>query len=470
MRFQIKLLILFLLLFILSASLLFLFYNQIKREITVAVQQDLENVIHSVHYSSQKLSNEKMPDQSFLKTFIDSVKINSKIQEVSIVGNNNQIVASSNPRKVGKHQLVNDQIVVVKEIFGREDSIGKHERYQVTIPIEREKKLVGLVQTSIVVNDVDSMMDNLFMKDTIIAVATLFLLFIIFYEVLRRLNRPVSLLVRASKRIAEGETYIQVQYKKKGELSNLVQAFNLMASRIEAQRVIETQYRDLERRAILSETAATLAHEIRNPLNCINLTVDVLIDSISAGGGNESDRELLVNVKREVQRLNKMVTDFLAMGKPMPLSMSTFTLSDLADEVHLLIKRQLIDKKIEILIDIGNEQDIYADREQIRLVLLNLLLNAVAAIEISGQILLSAEIVGADMIIRVSDNGSGINESDLQNVFEPYFTTKIDGAGLGLALVKRIIEEHGGSISALNNLSCGMTFKIVIPNVKEEHG
>jgi signal transduction histidine kinase len=470
MRFQIKLLVLFLLLFILSASLLFLFYNQIKHEITVAVQQDLENVIHSVHYSSQKLSNEKMPDQSFLKTFIDSVKNNSKIQEISIVGNNNQIVASSNPHKVGKHQLVNDQIVVVKEIFGREDSIGKHERYQVTIPIEREKKLVGLIQTSIVVNNVDSMMDNLFMKDAIIAVITLFLLFIIFYEVLRRLNHPVSLLVRASKRIAEGETYVQVQYKKKGELSNLVQAFNLMASRIEAQRVIETQYRDLERRAILSETAATLAHEIRNPLNCINLTVDVLIDSIAAGGGNESDRELLVNVKHEVQRLNKMVTDFLAMGKPMPLSMSTFTLRDLADEVHLLIKRQLIDKKIEMLIDIGNQQDIHADREQIRLVLLNLLLNAVAATEKSGQILLSVECVEADIIIRVSDNGSGINESDLQKVFEPYFTTKADGAGLGLALVKRIVEEHNGSISALNNPSRGVTFKITIPNAKEKHG
>jgi signal transduction histidine kinase len=470
MRFQIKLLFLFLLLFILSASLLFLFYNQIKHEITAAVQQDLENVIHSVHYSSQKLSNEKMPDQSFLKTFIDSVKINSKIQEVSIVGNNNQIVASSNPHKVGKHQLVNDQIVVVKEIFGREDSTGKHERYQVTIPIERGNKLVGLVQTSIVVNNVDSMMDSLFMNDAIIAVITLFIIFIIFYEVLRRLNHPVSLLVRASKRIAEGEMYVQVQYKKKGELSNLVQAFNRMASRIEAQRVIETQYRDLERRAILSETAATLAHEIRNPLNCINLTVDELIDSNSAGKGNESDRELLVNIKCEVQRLNKMVTDFLAMGKPMPLSMSTFTLRDLADEVHLLIKRQLIDKKIEMLIDIGSGQEIYADREQIRLVLLNLLLNAVAATEKSGQILLGAEIDDADTILRVSDNGSGINENNLQKIFEPYFTTKADGAGLGLALVKRIVEEHGGSISASNNPSSGVTFKIIIPNVKEEHG
>lgn len=470
MRFQIKLLILFLLLFIFSASLLLLFYNQIKREISISVQQDLENVIHSVHYSSRKLSNEKMPDQTFLNSFIDSLKNNSKIQEISIVGNNNQIVASSNPHKIGKHQQVNDQIVVVKETFGREDSVGKHERYQVTIPIEREKKLVGLVQTSIVVNSVDSMMDNLFMKYAVIAVTTLFLLFIIFYGAFHRMNRPVSMLIRASKRIAEGETYVQVQCEKRGELSNLVQAFNFMASRIEEQRVIETQYRDLERKAIFSETAATLAHEIRNPLNCINLTVDVLIDSVSAGGGNASDLELLVNVKHEVHRLNKMVTDFLAMGKPMPIFMAAFKLYELVDEVHLLIKRQLVDNEIELQINIDKEFDLHADREQMRLVFLNLLLNAIAAIGKSGKIIVNVKIDGGNTVVYVIDNGSGIKESDLQNVFEPYFTTKTDGAGLGLALVKRIVEEHCGSISVSNNPSRGVTFDVRIPNVKEMCG
>lgn len=463
MRFHFKLLVLFLLLFIFSASLLILFYNQIRNEISNAVQQDLERIVHSVHFSSSNLSNEKKPDHAFLSHFIDSLKNNSKVQEISIAGNNNRIAASSNPRKVGNHQTVNDQIVIVKETFGSADSAGKHERYKVTVPIVRDKKLVGLVQTGIIINNVESIMNDLFLKDAVIAVIFLFLLFIVFYEAFRRLNLPVSQLVLASKRIAEGEKFVQVQYENKGELRKLIHAFNFMAEKIEEQRSIEEQYRDLERKAILSETAAILAHEIRNPLNCINLNVDVLIDNAPEG----EDRDMLVTIKQEVQRLNKMVTDFLAMGKPMPLSKSIFRVLDLINEVAMLIKRQLTDNGIYHFIEVDQTLEIYADREQMRLVLLNLLLNAIQASNKSGRILLSSKATSCGTLIKVSDNGCGITKENLQKIFNSYFTTKADGAGLGLALVKRIVEKHSGTIKVESDLLNGTTFEICIPDKRE---
>jgi hypothetical protein len=461
MRFQIKLLLLFLMLFVLSALLLFAFYNQIRNELTRSIQQDYENIVHSVHYSSSKLNSEKMPDQAFLNELIDSLKRNSKVKEISIISNNKEIIASSNPHKIGKYHELKDQIVVVRETFGKADTSGKHDQFSVTIPIERDKKIVGLVQTKIVVNDIESLIGNLFVKDSIIAIMLLSVIFILFFEAFRRLNKPVALLVAETKKIAEGERYEQIPFSKHDELGNLLVAFNTMAAKIEEQRQIEQKFRELERKALLSETAATLAHEIRNPLNCINLTVDVLIDT-SKNENRESDYSLLVNIKKEVQHLNKMVGEFLAMGKPKPLILKEFPLHELVEEVNILIKRQLQEKNIEVLQFIDKSLRVVADKEQLRLVLLNLFLNAGSAIGDNGLIEITAQSNNGEILLNVKDNGCGIRDDDLPKIFEPYFTTRDDGTGLGLALVKRIVEDHGGTITAGNNESRGATFTITL--------
>jgi signal transduction histidine kinase len=174
------------------------------------------------------------------------------------------------------------------------------------------------------------------------------------------------------------------------------------------------------------------------------------------------DYSLLVNIKKEVQHLNKMVGEFLAMGKPKPLILKEFPLHELVEEVNILIKRQLQEKNIEVLQFIDKSLRVVADKEQLRLVLLNLFLNAGSAIGDNGLIEITAQSNNGEILLNVKDNGCGIRDDDLPKIFEPYFTTRDDGTGLGLALVKRIVEDHGGTITAGNNESRGATFTITL--------
>lgn len=465
MSFQGKLVLLFIFLFLSSAALMLFFYYEMKRAVITSVQDDIQNVVHSVHYSTQKLSSEKSPDKVFLENFIKGAKQSGGVQEISIVGSDQRIVASSNPRKVGKQHPINNQIVVVREMFGAEDSSSNHVHYQITVPIERDKKVVGVVQTHFVINDLGSTVHNFFLKDTMIAISALLLLFGVSFIALKRMNRPISLLCRASEKMARGDLSVQIPHEGSNELSKLVDAFNSMAAKINEQRLLEERYHTMERRAILAETAATLAHELRNPLNLINLTVDYVLDKFKPGEPKKEAEytELLKNVKQEVSRLNRMVGDFLSMGKPLTLQKNRFRLREMISEVEFLLKRQIIELQGELSIVIDDDVSVYGDREQLRLVLLNLLLNAMQASGTGSKLEIEAHTAGVNSEIIVSDNGPGINDSDIKKIFEPYYSTKPDGTGLGLALAKRIVEEHGGHISARNKEEGGATFIINLP-------
>jgi len=463
--FQGKLILLFISLFLCSAALMLLFYTEMKIAVVNSLQDAIEDVVHSVHYSTQKLSAEKAPDKEFLEDFIKNAKKNGAVNEISVVGSDNRIVASSNPRKVGKKRTVTDQITVVREEFGNQDSLGKHDHYRILVPIERGNKVVGVVQTNFVINDMGTVVHQFFIKYMIIAISALLLLFSVSFIALRKMNRPISLLCRASEKIAQGDDSVQINYKGSDELSKLISAFNSMALKINEQRLLEERFREMERRAILSETAASLAHELRNPLNLINLTVDYLKDKFKPGNPDQENEytELMKNVKNEVQRLNRMVGDFLTMGKPLKLQKTRFALKELVSDVEVLLKRQLVSLHIKLIDKTSEELLIDGDREQLRLVILNLLLNAIQAVGEGGWINISTEIESDFINITVTDNGPGIPQADLEKIFEPYFSTKPDGTGLGLALSKRIVEAHNGSISVSNKDEGGASFEIKLP-------
>jgi signal transduction histidine kinase len=286
------------------------------------------------------------------------------------------------------------------------------------------------------------------------------------------LNKPLRNLSIAAAHVADGDLTVRLERRGNDEVARLTKSFNTMTQKLAAHKQLEDKLRDLERRAILAEMAANLAHEIRNPLNLINLTADHLGHEYMPADQERSRSyaELIAALKAEVQHLNKIVNEFLTIGRPSRLKKSAFSLAELFDQLFVIVKQQAVAKHIELSVAGDAGRQITADIEQMRLVFLNIILNAIEAVGDGGSVFVIIEGAGDRSVqVRIDDTGPGIAEENLERIFEPYFSKRPGGTGLGLSLARRIIEEHGGAITAGNRPGGGARFDITLPfAVKDE--
>ncbi len=467
MSFQTKLLLFFGPLFVLVVGSLLFYTMQSEKKIINQLEDDIQNIVHTVHYSTQKLSAKKGSDSEALERFIQDIKKNKSIREVSVVNSSEKIVASSNPNKVGQIGKLSGKEIVVKAQFGLEDSAGKHIRYDfVEVPIIRDNKVIGLLQTSIVVNDFTYLFRRLNFRTTIIAASSLLVMILVSLFALRRFNTPLRKLSLVAEQVALGDLSVRLDRSGNDEVARLNNSFDAMINKLAEHKQLEDKLRDLERRAILAEMAANLAHEIRNPLNLINLTADHLGHEYMPT--NEEKRksyaDLIAALKAEVKHLNTMVSEFLTIGRPSRLKKTTFRLVELFEQLIVIVKQQLVAKHITLTVNADDLVSISADIEQMRLVFLNLFLNAIEAVPDNGTISVDVQKAGnSAILLQITDNGPGIAQENLEQIFEPYFSKRPGGTGLGLALARRIIEEHGGTIKAGNMAHGGARFDITLP-------
>ena len=473
MRFQTKLLIVFMVSFVAATAIMLALSMRSERGLVDTMEGDLQSVVHSVQSSTQELSLEQSPDNDALVKFIENARRNPAIREVSVVGSTQEVVASSNPRKVGKKQPLVDRVMVVREQLGANDARSEHIRYSVKVPIFRGSKLIGLLETSIIVNDLRALLRAMYLKNILVALAAFVAAFGVSWAVIARLNRPLRRLHEAAGRIAAGDLTVRIERPGHDEVGKVTAAFNAMADTLQDQKVLEDRLRSMERKAILSETAATFAHEIRNPLNLINLTADHIVHQYRPGDEKERKTfdELADNLKKQVRHVNAMVNDYLSIGKPVRLRRRGFAAREFIHEVAALVRPQMAEKGIEMALAVPGSARIIADREQFQLVLMNLLINAVEALPQGGRIEVSLDVnVPGPILLRVADNGPGVPPEDLERIFEPYFSKRSGGTGLGLSLSRRIVEEHGGCIRATNVPAGGACFEIEIPLLEADNG
>lgn len=451
MRFQYKLLITFAFFFSAAIAATLYFFNQSQNQLLEKIDKDLENVIRSVHFSTQRLASEKSADKQMLASFIQDAERNSSVKEISIVNKDQQVVASSNPKNIGAKRTVTGKEMIIREEFGDEHNDPKrHNRYVINIPIIRDGKAIGLVQTSIILNDFSYFMRAYSFKALMAALAALLGIFVISSIVLLQLSRPLRMLTDAARSVAEGDLSANLpRGGSRDEIGQLTNAFGVMVEKLAQQKKIEEKLSVLQRQAILSETAAIVSHEIRNPLNMINLTADHLLHSMKTTRQDTGEFEpIVVNFKAQIRQLNNMVEEFLAIGKPAKLSRVVFPLHELIDQIEVLIKQQLVDKKIELKKKFPVSTVLYGDREQLQLVFLNIIINAIAMVPEGGKITVATSEEKKTMAVRILDNGPGIPNENTEKIFEPYFSKRPGGTGLGLTLAQRIVELHGGRITA----------------------
>lgn len=234
------------------------------------------------------------------------------------------------------------------------------------------------------------------------------------------------------------------------------------------QRAHENEMLQAEHLATIGELAAGIAHEIRNPLAGIAGAIEIITRDFPP---DHPDREILEDLRQEVRRIEKTLNDLLVYARPKPPQFGPTDLRETVAHTLQLANRQTGTKRVEFSIQLPPSlPQFQADSEQLHQVLLNLILNGIQAIEREGKIGVTAEIRGGAasdgnraLEISVSDTGPGIPPEHRDRIFRPFYTTKRSGTGLGLSLCRRIINQHGGTLSVESELGKGTRFIIHLP-------
>jgi len=287
-------------------------------------------------------------------------------------------------------------------------------------------------------------------------------------------TRPIKELSTAARKVASGNFDVQVPADRADEMGTLAAAFNEMTAKLGRARELEMQLHQAEKGAVVGRLAAAIAHEIRNPLNYINLTLDHLRSSFAPSDPNKRTTfiRLTDQLKTEVARINRHITDFLKYSRPSKLELQDVDLRMEAEDALRLVEARAEECGIETkIVQNGPLPPIVADREALRSVFTNLVINAVEAINgVGGSISITLSNTPANSVkVEISDSGDGIAADDISKIFEPYFSTKETGTGLGLAIVRKAIDDHGGTISVASKEGSGTTFTIILPAKENTH-
>ena len=288
-----------------------------------------------------------------------------------------------------------------------------------------------------------------------------------------RFTRPVKYLSVAAQRVATGDFDVRVPTERNDEMGALSAAFNDMTARLGHLRELESKLHQVEKAAVVGRLAAAIAHEIRNPLNYINLTLDHLRSSFAPAdpAKRETFERLATQLKSEVQRINRHITDFLKYSRPSTLELEPLDLRAQVEDALRVIAAQAAERGIETRLEEETKlPPVMADKDSLHSVFTNLLINSLEALDGEGgevNVTLRTETANRARI-EFSDTGRGIPQEDIAKVFEPYYSTKETGTGLGLAIVKKAIDDHGGSINVSSKEGSGTTFTITLPLNPEE--
>jgi signal transduction histidine kinase len=343
---------------------------------------------------------------------------------------------------------------------------GQAGAFYFPVQTDRGRRFIIVVLDS--ANTLTNVLERQASRSALYTLAVLFVTTLVTGFFVWRFTRPIKELSTAARKVAGGNFDVQVPADRLDEMGTLASAFNEMTAKLGRARELETQLHQAEKGAVVGRLAAAIAHEIRNPLNYINLTLDHLRSSFAPSDPDKRATfvRLADQLKTEVARINRHITDFLKYSRPSKLDLQDVDVRVEAEDALRLVEARAEECGIETkIVQDGALPPVVADRESLRSVFTNLVINAVEAIDGEGGSV-SIKLSNTDpnfVKVEITDSGCGIAAPDISKVFEPYFSTKDTGTGLGLAIVKKAVDDHGGTISVASKEGSGTTFTIMLP-------
>ncbi|MHB1404355.1 MAG: transporter substrate-binding domain-containing protein [Desulfitobacteriaceae bacterium] len=233
-----------------------------------------------------------------------------------------------------------------------------------------------------------------------------------------------------------------------------------VARRITEQQLMQKEIEREDRLRSLGQLVLGIAHEIRNPLMSILTYTELLPKKIN----NEQFREFFAqHVPQEIMRLNGLVNELLDFARPKPAEPQVFSADEMIQSITFLFKQKLQEKKITVELDFGEGLVVFADRQQMKQVFINIILNAIQSVEMQGNISIRGERKEGMAVIAIEDNGMGIEPANLDKIFEPFYTRKTNGVGLGLSISYQLVKANRGRIEAKSSPGLGTAITVQLP-------
>ena len=436
------------------------------------IQDSSQEISKAVQLSIAELTS--AGSDSMLPEFYTQAR-QKGISEINIINEMGEVVNSTNPDKIGKKKDLKKLEKGVRSAPVKSDERGilSQKLYDVVVPVIVGDEHLGYVQVNMLLDNIQNIQRLNFVK-RLAATAMVFAVGIAFSIYLsRRYTEPIHRLVHDFKKVSGGDLSVTLPVTSNDEVGELAKGFNEMVEKLRERQELEQRLYQAEHLSKVGQLASGIAHEIRNPLNYISLAIDHLKGELTSSCSPEKVKELSSmadTIRDEVRRANYMVVNFMNYGRPLKLRMVDVQYEDLLDRSITTLQKQLDDQRIIIRYDLQAELPaLCLDAELMRNCIMNFIANAAQAMPEGGTLTLSARLDDREMpgvLLSFSDTGAGIAAENLEHVFQPYFTTKEVGIGLGLAITERIIKEHRGSVTVTSTLGVGTTFSVWLPRME----
>ncbi len=340
-------------------------------------------------------------------------------------------------------------------------------------PVYLNREKLGGIRLGLNLNPLFDEMHAITIKAVVISAVIFLVGLLAIFIITRRFIRPIETLTLAANRIEKGDLQYRVNIVRDDEIGTLAAAFDRMADRLmQRERELkqsQTTLRRADRLSSLGLLTAGLAHEIRNPLVAIRTFTQLLPERYDDPEFRNGFQGLAL---KEVDRICGLINDLLSFARPSKPNVAPENISDVVENIARILESQAKEKNVEITREFDlRVPKVWIDKEQMKQVFMNLILNAIQAMKGGGSIVISTrisarnndELIKECVQVEIRDTGVGIPEENLEHIFDPFFTSKDEGSGLGLAVSHQIVQEHGGFLTVESTVGKGTTFFVHVP-------
>ncbi len=464
MKLNAKLIIIMLSLLVLAMLTLFILNQFAQTDLVNEIQESSHEISKATQMGIEDLTSSA--ETSRLTDYLERAR-EKGINEINIINTEGEIIDSSDPDKIGK---IRELKKLEKGVHAVKRPIGgamlSQKPYEVVVPVIVGDEQLGYVQINMLLDNIRDIqranfIRRLFATAMVFAVGMALTIFLA-----RRYTTPIKNLVEDFKRVSAGDLSVTIPVENDDEIGEMAAGFNNMVEKLREREALEKRLYEAEHLSRVGQLASGIAHEIRNPLNYISLAIDHLkMEMLPRCGDKRSELEEVADkIKEEVRRANYMVVNFMNYGRPLKLRRTQVGYSELLAKVLPVLQDRLNEHHVIVDQQIPDDlPHLWIDGELFRNCILNFITNAMQAMPDGGTITLGAALENNLVTLTFRDQGTGISPDDIDKIFQPYFTTKDVGIGLGLAITERIIKEHGGEIVVESTVGTGTTITVSLP-------
>jgi nitrogen fixation/metabolism regulation signal transduction histidine kinase len=453
--------------FILTSFLLF-FYTHTEKALLGELERQTVELTKAIQIGVEEVTATGSTDEARLSKYLKG--LNTKgVREISIISNADEIVASSSPEKIGQPITHKRKELIIKAELG--DPVSEEgSTYNVIVPVIADNVQYGYVHLKVNKDDFSAILRANAMRRIAATIAVFGIGIIMTLFLAQRYTRPIQKVVDAAKRVAAGDLHQTITAQGRDEIGQLSESFNFMVKKLRENRSLEEKLREAEHLSGIGQLSRDMAHEIRNPLNFISLSIDHIGTKYRPSEDIDREKflELIGGIRQEIQRLNKLVTEFLDYSRPMRLQVKRVRINDLLSDVLGLIWAKAEADGIGIVRDYSSDQALNVDPDLLKSCILNIVTNAFHAMADmpaakEKRLTIRTETEGKEFILSIIDTGRGVEPEDISRLFDPFFSKRQNGLGLGLPMTKRVAEENGGRIEFISSVGEGSEVRLILP-------